>query len=431
MYHYTTILFFVLITDGFVFYGQQEMSKAIDSLARAISIVIKIFGGVVNAASQILLQLQHISEALVTPPCSPFVPQSDQQTALSHISMLGVASNNLLAFARPIVTRLSDLQSYLKDSVEPSITAVILIFFLVLLLVVFVYAVGELYQSRLLMRTSLFFSGLICIALTSVCSIAMALVMLMGDFCMDPGSNILSLIDDKESVLYNELNYYITCDGVNPYKPDLDLSVIQNGRLNVSIESIAQNSSVSASCTRDLFASSLSIKTQVASIQDLIDCSSVHAFYHEAINMSLCTWGFLGLYDIWITFFVASALLFFAMILSYAFYTWFLEVDVIGTGWFSDEEIKDTEEYKLLEFQMRDAQLASLGFGKFAMSEEQSNISSQPTPQKHDHGSAGTRCCIEDQMEHEHSPDDLLYGDLVELEFTHGGEVYKVCAIKH
>jgi hypothetical protein len=101
------------------------------------------------------------------------------------------------------------------------------------------------------------------------------------------------------------------------------------------------------------------------------------------------------------------------MVCAYIFYTWFLRLDVIGVGWFSDEEVADTEEYKYQE-QMMHIELNGKRFGFGNLDDEEDRaVDEEPL---HPDG---------------HSPEDLLCGDLVELSFEHQGTVHTMRAIKH
>jgi hypothetical protein len=113
--------------------------------------------------------------------------------------------------------------------------------------------------------------------------------------------------------------------------------------------------------------------TKVAQIQELISCNRVYSFWNEAVNQGFCTWALSGLYDSMIAFFVCSALLFFSMICSYSWYTWYVRLDVIGVGWFSDEDVRDTEEYRYQQVQMVnfDFHNRRFGFGVIDHSEQE------------------------------------------------------------
>ena len=64
-----------------------------------------------------------------------------------------------------------------------------------------------------------------------------------------------------------------------------------------------------------------------------------------------------------IAFFVCGALLFFSMFCSYSWYTWYLRLDVIGVGWFSDEDVRDTEEYRYRQVLMVNFDFHNMRFG--------------------------------------------------------------------
>ena len=413
---HSVILVLLLVSDGMVFYGQQEISIALEHIVKAITVVKGIFSGVVDAASSILLEIEAVANALVTAPCSPWVPQSQQDAVLEHTAKLKTASNEILRFAAPIVAKLQEWGSYVNDVIEPSVQSVIVIFFLVVVLVVFLYGAGEYTQSRLLMRTSLVLSALIVISLTAACCIVMVLLTVVADFCMSPAANTLGLIGDKSSVLYVELKYYTACDGKsqNPYKISVDTSIIQNLALNDTFVQISGLPTITRQCSGDLFSHTRSVSASVAQINTLISCPSVYAFWNEAVHLGLCDAGYSGFFDTWLAFFVCSGLLFFAMVCAYIFYTWFLRLDVIGVGWFSDEEVADTEEYKYQE-QMMHIELNGKRFG-FGNLDDEEDRAVDEEPRHHPDG---------------HSPEDLLCGDLVELSFEHQGTVHTLRAIKH
>ena len=352
------VLVLLLVAAGMVFYGQQEIAKALSHISNAFDIVKHLFSGVADGASTALLAIEAVTVSLVTPPCSPWVPQAQQDTVLEQTAKLRHASDNIKKFAGPVVDKMASLSVFVTQVVTPTTTGVVLVFFLILVIIVYLYFVGECYESRLLMRTSLALSAVIVIALTAACCLVMVILTVLADFCIDPAANVLSLIDDKKSFLYQEVQYYTSCTTENPYRIDVDISVDQTQKLNSTFNvllsyfdsyvapTLGVDTSVTHSCSNFLFSKSTEVAAQVAKIQELIDCPPVNAFWNEAVNLGLCTWGFAGLYDTWLAFFVCSGLLFFGMVLAYTWYTWFLRLDVIGVGWFSDEEVADTEEYR-------------------------------------------------------------------------------------
>ena len=62
-----------------------------------------------------------------------------------------------------------------QEIVSPTSLAVVIVYFLLLVLYAFLYWVGECYQSGLLMRIALAFSALIVSALTATCCLALVI----------------------------------------------------------------------------------------------------------------------------------------------------------------------------------------------------------------------------------------------------------------
>jgi len=335
MYTYAVLLVFVVIADGCVFIGSNELTKAMSSLVDAVHIVIAIFTDVVAATVQMLADIKAISLDLVTAPCNPFVPQSALDSITDYLNVLTLASNDIKSFASPIIDSLESFIHYVQGTLLPTKDFFIYCFFAGLAFIALVFGLGEYFQSRLLMRFSLLLSAAIVLGLTCVCTLAMVLVMVLGDFCVNPALNILSLIDNKSSLLYRELSYFITCQGKNPFQSSLDTAAQTNDALCSTVNSFAPY--VSPSCITELQLSTTSFSKSTSKIASLLECHGIYSFFDKAINEALCTSGFLGFYDLWITFFVCSSLLFFAMVAAYVFYTWYLEIDVIGIGWFEDD----------------------------------------------------------------------------------------------
>ena len=342
MLAYAFTLVSVVVTDAVVFHSQQQLGAALGHLSNAINLARGIFQSVIAAAATVLVRMAHIATAIVNEPCTPYVPSAQKDAVLAAAKTLQSAAANMQAFASPIADKMLALSLFLTDTLKPIVDRVIYTFFLVLLVVVFIYALGEHLQYRILMRTALLLSALIVIALSGGCAVVMVLVMLLGDFCLTPAKNALSLIGDKQSLLYTQLQYYTSCTGTNPFSLDLTVSSTSSIDLNSTITAL--QGVASSSCLTDLFDSSQDVSKNLDAIQELIACPRVNALWVEAVEVAFCKDGVGGLYDLWITFTVASALLFAAMVLAYTFYTWFLEVDVIGSGWFSDETLRDNEE---------------------------------------------------------------------------------------
>lgn len=347
---YAFTLVSVVVTDAMVFLSQMQIEAALGHISNAIGIARDIFQSVIACGADVLLRMAHITTAIVNEPCTPYVPVQPRDSVLSLATKLQVSAANMQAFAAPIAAKMGEISVFISDTLQPTVDRCIYTFFLVLLVVVFIYALGEHLQYRILMRIALLLSAVIVIGLSSVCTVIMVLLMLLGDFCMSPAKNVLSLIGDKESLLYVELEYYLTCVGENPFQ--VDVSIARTSSIDLNSTIAALEGVASSSCLGDLFDNSQKVSANVVAISELIACQRVNALWVEAVELAFCNRGIGGLYDTWITFTCSGTLLFFAMCISYTFYTWFLEVDVIGSGWFSEETIRretDADEYAIDE----------------------------------------------------------------------------------
>ena len=110
-------------------------SKFLRHFARAVDIVRQIFSGVVDAAALALLEIQAVLDSLVTPPCSPWVPQAQQDAVTKYTAKLAAASSNFRSFASPIVAKMDWASLFVQEIVSPTSLSVVIVSFLLLVLI--------------------------------------------------------------------------------------------------------------------------------------------------------------------------------------------------------------------------------------------------------------------------------------------------------
>lgn len=147
--------------------------------------------------------------------------------------------------------------------------------------------------------------------------------MLVADFCMEPSSNALGLVEDR---YYGIAAFYSTCEGPNPITAPIVDAAVSLKLLNASI---AMLSAPGGSCEENsyLLACSTSIQyayTNLTAVEESADCEPVEKQWKEVFNDAICRSGYAGMHITWTTQCVVCALVLVVLVgasLTYPYFT--------------------------------------------------------------------------------------------------------------
>lgn len=261
----------------------------------------------------------------------------------SYIDAMNSAITSLNNVASPLPSKLDLVNSYLQSYAIEKKNLVVFIFFAVIAFVCVMFAIGGFCAQRWLLQIFIGLTELIVIALTVICCILMVFVEVLGDFCMDPTGNVLSLL--PSGTLHDTVQYYSTCTGTNTFSDPINQAT-QNANhiINQIKSSPAYNQNNNPACMSNLN-SALNATSDVVVhvnnvLQEVSSCMLLAPVWDGIVNQSLCGNLFSGFYIIWNSQFVTAGGLFFSCCVAAVLYqyfdadTWHLQSDgTMGANW--------------------------------------------------------------------------------------------------
>ena len=132
--------------------------------------------------------------------------------------------------------------------------------------------------------------------------------MLIGDFCMDPTGNIQRLIPTQD------FNFYLTCVPPNPLGGSVSDVQDSVSSLKADLYS-AFNVTGSSACGAAVMPllDGISNNLNDVMVTNVLECNKLNDVYSDIVQDALCSYGFSGLYNMWIMQFAIAAALYFIM----------------------------------------------------------------------------------------------------------------------
>lgn len=133
--------------------------------------------------------------------------------------------------------------------------------------------------------------------------------MALGDFCMDPISNMLSTLSTAGST-YGVFSYYSTCRGSSPFAVYLNTSETTVQSLIYTVNTYYLPN---PGCASGFSALNMSVGTMhviegvFSSINQEIVCPPVNSQLVDVLQTGLCEQVFLGFYSIWLSQYSSNA----------------------------------------------------------------------------------------------------------------------------
>ena len=123
----------------------------------------------------------------------------------------------------------------------------------------------------------------------------------------------------------NILNYYLTCEGTNPFQANIQNSTIYTNQVKAELTQLV---TLIPACNLDVniqqsFHYIDNINLDLFNLVDETQCGTIYNVFNTAINQGLCNYIFTGYYALWITQFVTSGCFFFVMCYSSVLYQYF------------------------------------------------------------------------------------------------------------
>ena len=197
------------------------------------------------------------------------------------------------------------------------------------------YALGVFLQSKCILVILILFSELVVLVLSILCGVAMILLTLLADVCMQPTQKFASLVPGS---LKDVILYFGECSVDNPYASSISSASDAMNEMADAINSIGPlcESLGYASEKAEWWTAgndTVAVSDSIDKLNDDLDCPTLQSIYNLLINESLCTNLFGGFYKLWISEYLVSGMLFFLMIMASVIYHYF------GVAW----KLKKTE----------------------------------------------------------------------------------------
>jgi hypothetical protein len=122
--------------------------------------------------------------------------------------------------------------------------------------------------------------------------------MLSSDFCMDPRINTLSLA--PSGAVYDNLNYYSTCEGTNPSEDYIDDALYYVDLLNSTVYALTSTTCSGNEALIALYPTIDDMYVSIDSINSTLACPPIQEQWLGVLYDDICDTGFTGLYSMWV-----------------------------------------------------------------------------------------------------------------------------------
>ena len=171
------------------------------------------------------------------------------------------------------------------------------------------YALGVFLQSKCILVILILFSELVVLVLSILCGVAMILLTLLADVCMQPTQKFASLVPGS---LKDVILYFGECSVDNPYASSISSASDAMNEMADAINSIGPlcESLGYASEKAEWWTAgndTVAVSDSIDKLNDDLDCPTLQSIYNLLIKLeSLCTNLFGGFYKLWISEYLVS-----------------------------------------------------------------------------------------------------------------------------
>lgn len=323
-------LFSTVLASAVIFLGDTGLTHAFFSFEGAVNVIVTTFTTLTATASSCLLQASAIIASVSPGGSCASMTSSDEVILESQAAVITSAMSGLASLAAPVVHWGNDATSKLASrSVEKTWSLVCE--FCAVAVVCGLFAFGILCKSPLVMRFASFLAGILILATTLLACVMMAGVMFFSDFCMAPAANLIGLFSPG-SDMYNNLNFFLTCSGINPFQPQLDVATVAVKTINATVVAEITTYNLPSSCSAPLLGQVSTLFEGIESMGSLVSCDPIAALFDQAVNRGVCLFGTSAVYNIMVVLFTTAALLYLAIASTSVFYHFYLEKEGLPDG---------------------------------------------------------------------------------------------------
>jgi len=290
---FTAFLVVIVLSDHLTFYGLSLLNSGVNHIIKAIKVLADNFdmlNGAVNRMTEASIYLNY-NMMMMRTQCGGSNAGSSIASLNSGISSL----STITSVPGPVLNMfVSYLNAYLLDKKD----MVYYIIYAIFMAIAILYTVAYFLRSTVLMKVLVFLSWILTLVLTIVYVIEWILLTIMGDLCYNVTNSILSYL--QSGTLYNLLNYYINCEGINPFKKPYD--TVANS-LDAIIAIIDVTKTIDPTCAYLVGAQTgISVmKTNLAVVLTAFECSPFSLAWKEFVEVGICSDSLGGFFILWVS----------------------------------------------------------------------------------------------------------------------------------
>lgn len=301
---FTLVLF---VVNFFVWYGSVDITNAFLSIINGLNGIINFFTSIVNSSSGLINNANSFTQILLSSTCSTDSQNSVTTSILASENEVLAASNTISSLALSVNNSISNIILLIPNYINEK-DIVIGCFFTIILIILLGYSTALYFSKKWLFRFCILITWLSVTALFAVSSVEMIIVMFLSDFCIDPSGNLTNILTSPVFA------YYITCTGTNPFGNSLNTIASDIASIQPQLDSIYSTGIISQTCYNSLSSVETLMNSNFASLNSLATgCQSINSIYTDIVLNALCTYGFSGVYNLWILQFIIAIALYFIM----------------------------------------------------------------------------------------------------------------------
>eukprot|EP01036_Dinobryon_divergens_P024925 gene24925-33420_t len=317
---FVTLLLTSVFIDGFLFLGSVRVTTALHSMEHAIVQLIALLNGVLASTTDILRRFSAISQAgASSSTCAAFT----STYMLSDMTNLAAASESSETLANSMLSTLHTLERFFQHPLVAQKDLSVGLFFGFVLLTVILHILALLCRSEKLFLISICLNVIVVLALFVCGSLIMVPLKFLGDFCMDPHSNLLKLLSGSSgsNSVAEIVSYYTACTGTNPFEVYIGEMNTELSNAQSALSTFLSSGYVDVQCYDMVSSNCTAIAMDTQSLSQQTSCEFPNRIYSSVVLGDVCNEAIVGIYDMWPIIFLLAALLFVALCVSNFVYT--------------------------------------------------------------------------------------------------------------
>ena len=323
------LLFGLIVTAAVIFKGDTGIDAAFAKIVDAVNVIIRVLSLLCSIATSVLQSIADILFQISSPvgECSAFISPTDAAIITQSSQAIQNSMSQIQSLANPVLNALHAFIRAVQAQKQPKLL-VYLGYFLTMLCLALLYVVGIVCKSHCIFRLAILLSALTILAITFLASVALTLITVLSDICVDPTGTLLSLFS-VDSPAYSDLQYFLFCTGPNPFQSPLDTADAAIQVINATAIQAISAGDFPSICSAALIGDVSVVTASLSEMTGMVECTPIYELYDAVVQGALCTGGVAGIYDTAVVFFATGVLLYLLMLSSSVFYNWYLRPEDI------------------------------------------------------------------------------------------------------